>query len=70
MSRAQAAARRAYIAERLARRGRMNVDDVAGAFGVWRQTASGDMKTFLAEHPGAAVYDTRAKCYRRAEGQA
>lgn len=56
--------RLAFIASRLSWERRINRADIVARFGVSPNQATGDLRKFAAFHPGALVYDTRAKVYR------
>jgi predicted DNA-binding transcriptional regulator YafY len=53
-----------FIASRLSWERRINRADLVARFGVSPNQATADLKRFDALHPGALVYDTRAKVYR------
>jgi hypothetical protein len=59
-----------FIASRLAWEGRINRLDLVARFGVSPNQATADLKRFGELHPGALLYDTRAKTYRSGPGLA
>jgi hypothetical protein len=56
--------RLAFISDRLVWEGRINRADLVARFGISPNQATADLRRFEAAHPGAFVYDTRAKTYR------
>lgn len=56
--------RLAFINDRLVWEGRINRADLVARFGISPNQATADLRRYEAAHPGAFVYDTRAKTYR------
>lgn len=57
-----------FVERRLVWEGRINRFDLVERFGVSPNQATADLKRFEALHPGALVYDTRARTYRAGPG--
>lgn len=57
-----------FVERRLVWEGRINRFDLVARFGVSPNQATADLKRFEAAHPGALVYDTRARTYRAGAG--
>ena len=51
-----------FISDRIAK-GSLNRSDLVKAFGISVPQASSDIRKWMGMHPGAALYDRRAKCY-------
>ena len=60
--------RLAFISDRLVWEGRINRADLVVRFGISPNQATADLRRYETAHPGAFVYDTRAKTYRAGSG--
>lgn len=56
-----------FISYRIAK-GALNRSDLTNAFGISVPQASSDIAAWMKLHPGAAVYDRKAKHYRPVRG--
>lgn len=62
--------RQYFLTRTLYQNGSFNRSDLITSFGVSVPQASADIKRWLSEHPGAAVYNPSAKRYERAAEKA